>query len=591
MAGMTVPRYEGSTVQNAAVAVPQAQAPGADAFGAGLGQGLAKLGNVGLEIAKEEQTKSDLTALNQAKITFTEQKQKVIDGYTDPQGQFVPGLSQATGTEAVGLEKKYREKHADILGQIDLKASPAAAQLFNQWAQTELLSATSSLNKHEGIQKTASAINSTESMLKTFSDKAVQDYLISDDFDISQVIQSANSLADLKKLDPESRSRLVKETTSSVYRGIVETGLQSDDPAAAGRTVEFFDGIKALMTKADLSAVDNTVKNYKDVTTGAQVGGDVYAEGMKGITVNDAPPEGKMIDAIDSRADLNDTQKKLAKAALNDKVGRWQKDKTFMQESLANQAHGAPTYSEGMKLVAKAKGVVDDQARDSIADALDHKFKITETKNKVDAEAKQARQLSQLGNLLTFQNDYAAGKYGKLDATSLKNSQAKFGQFTDNAMQFVNSVNNDMGKAKVTNDQMNDTIRTLRFNPQLKGMLPDPDSKSDRGKMALLQGRVMDLMNAAQDKPGKTIPLDRAVILATQSVVTDEGWFSDTKEPLYLLDAPSATGNPGAVKDPAKWPKKTQDAYIDQQYALKNHGKLPTPEVREKLRWALSEGQ
>ncbi len=591
MAGMTVPRYEQSTVQNAAVPVPQAQAPGADAFGAGLGTGLSRAGNVGLEIAKDEQAKADLFKLNQDKITYKQEAQKVIDGYTDEQGRFVPGLSQAVGTDAVGLEQKYSEKHKEILGKINLRSNPRAAQLFNQWVQGEFVNTVSSLNKHENLQRTASAVSSTEALLRTSADKAVQDYLATDDFDIAPVIQEANTIADLKKLDPESRARLVKESTSSVYRGVIEAGLQSDDPAAAGRTIEFFDGIKGLLTKADLSAVDNTVKNHKDVSVGAQVGGDVYSEGMKGITVNDAPPEGKMMDLIDARDDLNDAQKKLAKADLNDRVSRWQKDKAYRQESLANQAHGASTYAEGMKLVAKAKGIVDDQARDNIADALDHKFKITETRNKVDAEAKQARQLKQLGDLLTFQNDYAAGRYGKLDPASLKNSQARFGQFTDNAMQYVNSVNNDMGKAKVTNEQLNDTLRTLRFNPQLKGMLPDPDAKGDKGKMALLQGRVMELVNAAQTTPGKTLPIDRAIILATQSVTTDEGWFTDTKEPLYLLDTPETTGNPGAAKDPSKWPKKTQDSYIDQQYALKNNGKLPTPEVREKLRWALVEGR
>lgn len=587
--GMTVPRIEGPTVQNAAVSNPQAQAAGVDAFGGAIGQGLTKAGNVALEIAVQEKAKTDLTALNNAKITFTQEKQKITDGYTDPQGNFVPGLSQAMGTDAVGLEQKYLDKHTEILSKIDLQGNPGAGAIFQKWAEVEKLSTTSSLNKHEGVQRTASAITSTQALLKTSADKAVQDYLVTDDFDIAPVLQSANTLADLQKLDPESRKRLITEKVSSVYRGVIETGLQSDDPGATARTVEFFDGVKTLLTKEDLSAVDNTVKNFKDVTIGAQAGGDAYLEGMKGITVNDAPPEGKMMDAIDARADLNDTQKRLAKAALNDQVGRWQKDKSFMQESLANQAHGAPSYSEGMKLVAKAKGIVDDQARDSIADALDHKFKITVNRNKADSEAKLARQMSQLGDLLTFQNEYAAGKHGKLDPASLKNSQARFGQFTDNAMQFVNSVNNDMGKAKVTNDQMNDTLRALRFNPQLKGLLPDPDAKGDKGKMALLQGRVMEIMNAAQTKPGQTIPIDRAIIQATQAATTDEGWFSATQEPLYLLGTPGAGSK--YADNPAKWPRKTQDAYIDQQYGLKNRGKVPSPELREKLRWTLVEGQ
>lgn len=600
----TVPRYEGG-VQTQGVQAPRAQGLSPEAFGAGVGEGLSRIGKAGMAIVAEERQKEALTALNGEKVNALGALQKVVDGSADDSGNFKPGLGQLTGTDATDLEAKYRAEHDKIIRGVDLTKHPEAALRFQEWAEEQYNSNALRLNKHQYGQRQATAIATSEAVLKTVTDKSIRDFMNTGEFDETDAVKAVHDMASLTKAPPEQRARMLEESTSAIYRGIVQTGLQSEKPEDQARVVDFFDKTKGKMTLKDLGEVDNQVRSYKDAAVGKETAETIFAEGMKDITVNDAPPVGKMADDIDKNLGLSDTQKRLAKAHLTDRLQRYEQDKRRSQESTANAAHGAPTYADGVKVVTEASGGggIDNEARDNILDSLDRKFRISETRNEAkaevkakqreaEAEAKRQRQLKQLGNLLQFQTEYMNGQHGTLDPKSIANSSGKFGAFTDNAMQFVANVNNDLGKAKVTGEQMNDTLRALRLNPQYKGFLPDPDDKEDRAKMALLQGKVMEYMSASQTVPGKGLPIDQAIIRATQAVTTEEawGWFSsDTKEPLYLLGAQG--GGSEAAKHPATWPKKTQDAYIDQQYALKNKGRSPSPELREKLRRALVEGK
>jgi ribosomal protein L25 (general stress protein Ctc) len=67
---MNIPRYEESTVANAPVAIPHAQALGAEAFGAGIAQGLQSVNHVAGAIVKSEQEKANLKTAQDATIFF-----------------------------------------------------------------------------------------------------------------------------------------------------------------------------------------------------------------------------------------------------------------------------------------------------------------------------------------------------------------------------------------------------------------------------------------------------------------------------------------------------------------------------------------
>lgn len=121
MAGMVVPRLEGPTVQNAAVSTPQAQASGADAFGAGIGKGLSTMGNVGLEIAKQEQEKADAAIGDRAKgealslyNRLSVEAQAVTGRGVDP-GYTEDGEEQAG---APGLTEQYLAEFKEKLPEI-----------------------------------------------------------------------------------------------------------------------------------------------------------------------------------------------------------------------------------------------------------------------------------------------------------------------------------------------------------------------------------------------------------------------------------------------------------------------------------------
>jgi hypothetical protein len=65
---MLIPRYEDSQVKNVAVSIPQAQALGPDAFGAGIAKGLAQVADAGQSIVVQETHKANLKTAQDATI-------------------------------------------------------------------------------------------------------------------------------------------------------------------------------------------------------------------------------------------------------------------------------------------------------------------------------------------------------------------------------------------------------------------------------------------------------------------------------------------------------------------------------------------
>lgn len=597
----TVPRYE-QQIQTSALQTPRAQGLSPDAFGAGVGEGLSRLGKVGMAIVAEERQKEALTALNGEKVKALGALQKVVDGSTDDSGNFKPGLGQLTGTDATDLEAKYRAEHEKIIRSVDLTKHPEAAQRFQEWAEEQYNANALRLNKHQYAQRQATAVATSEAVLKTATDKSIRDFMATGNFDATDALKAVHDLATLTKAPEEQRARMLEESASTLYRGIVQAGLQSERPDDQARVVEFFDSIKGKMTIKDLGVVDNQVRSYKDAAVGTETAAAVFADGTKDLTVNDALPVGEMADKIDSAPGLTDTQKRLAKARLTDMAQRHEQDKRRNQESIANAAHGAATYTDGVKLVMEANsgGVIDFEARDNMLDSLDRKFRITETRNEAkaeakakqreaEAEAKRQRQLKQLSTLLTFQQQYLQGLHGKLTPEQLSGEAGRFGAFTDDAMRFVSSVNHDLGQAKLTDEEFKDTVRVLRQNDRYRGLLPPVDgtlSEQDRGKLALLQGKVHEhIAAAAQKGPGKGVSVQQALMWAVQGVSTE----ADRKEPLYLLGTDLASEH---GKESAKWPRATQDKVIEDVFYRNpaNAGKRLTPQLREAYRKALIGG-
>jgi len=290
---------------------------------------------------------------------------------------------------------------------------------------------------------------------------------------------------------------------------------------------------------------------------------------------------------------LSRDQKELAEKKVEEYAREYDGQKRQNQEALSNQINKGfqqkQSYTDLRRQVEK--GNVDSAAKGHLYDWLDHKFKIGEAAAEAKSEAKQARAIQQLSNLLTFQNKYINGDYGNLSPAEVAVKFApQFGAFTDNAMQFVNGVGKDLGMAKLDNGEFKGLVRVMRENKLYKDLLPNPEAKDDKeqAKMALLQSSVTEILAASNTAPGKKISVREATLKAIEAYKTDSGTFFNTVEPAYVLGTDFATsyGN-----NPAKWPRATQDKYIAQKWAKRNPGKqIPFAEL-DRLRAELIKGQ
>lgn len=586
-------RFQPSTLQ----AGQNVQAP-IDRSAAGWGklaEGLGSIADVTGKIALEEREKEDLKALQDAKIKYLKFSSSIMDGETDANGQFKPGLSQTQGDNAKNLEPTYRAAHDKTVSELDSGImSPRAKELFGAWQQEQYLNNSVRLNKHQSTETYKSQVVTANALLKTEQDTAVKRYMTEGVLDLDGLEKAATDAGAIQGLNISVIEGQVKEAKSSVYKNIIETGLNSDDPKAAMKMVGMFEKFKEddKLSVADIKALDDKVKTVSENFYGTDAGNVAYLNGMAGVTVNMAPPVDKMLKTVEEDADLTDGEKKIAKATINDNYAKYRQEKTLKQEELSNVAHGAKSYKEGMQAVNKAKGIVDDEARDRIMDALDHKFKITENKNKGEAEAKQMRLLQQQANLFTFQTKYVNGDYGTLTPAQVATKYTKeLGAFTDNAMAFINDANKNLGQAKVNDSDMKDMLRILSQNKDYAKMLPNMDkpTEQDKAKLALLQQSVQSLMAKSKDAPGKGLTMQQAVLKAIEPLKTDSGTFSDTREPMYLIgsDMSSKYG-----KNPASWPIDSQNKYISEKFYANpaNKGKRLSFDMLKNFRSELAKG-
>jgi len=96
----TVPRYEQQTVGLNPVAIPHATALGAEAYGAGLGQGLEKAGNSLLNAAAIENRWAQVEKAKQDKAILDGAEAKTIEHYNDL-------LLAASAVKGIGVQKDY----------------------------------------------------------------------------------------------------------------------------------------------------------------------------------------------------------------------------------------------------------------------------------------------------------------------------------------------------------------------------------------------------------------------------------------------------------------------------------------------------
>lgn len=579
---VVVPRME-DNVKTAPMTAPRAQATGVDA--SGLGQAISQASKLAMAEYADEQAKANAASVMQASASSYEIETDLTKQAKELTGKAVVGSADV-------LLKDYDDRHGKLRMGLANDSQRAA---FDKLLVSRRHSFDTAINDHEMQQTKAYNVSEATSATEGASLRAALYHERPDLFEVARQEMERNARAEMsiKGFGPDSEStkeRLAK-LNSKVYEDLIQAKMVKD-PTAATREFEKLKEKGLLLTDA-VERLAPKIQVFADAQTALTQGDAIFSKHVPG-TVNDVLRLDKMREEARS-FEGSPHVKELIEKRVESLGHEYEQQRRINEESASQRIYGLGKDKKTpyLSLVTEinADGTIDNKTKASLLDWADRTYGISEAKREARAEAraegKMQKNLAYMSNLLSFQNDYLGGKYGTMQPGQVAKHLKELGPFTDNAMQFVNHVNNDPA-AKVTDDALKDNLRILSGDPQYKGLLPKVDNANDKdkAKLAILQQEVQSIMAASKKADAKPMNINKAILTAIQKVRTDTGFFSDTDEPLYLLGTNFATKY---GKDPKTWPKSTQDAFIRKQFYTANPNGRLTPQKHEEYRLRLLE--
>lgn len=603
---VTVPRLDSTAMPSTqTLATPRAQGLSADSFGAGIGQAIQKVSGEAMQLASKELAEQDASRVNKAQADREAAKTRFLIGGADAQGNRITGLLDAVGESAVNpTGGKTLEQQAQEWQQKNIEETLAGLgnqrqkDLFLKHAERDFPNILNTVLAHEQKQGQVVKLGNAKAATDTQADTAIAlgsngTAVLSGEFErqIEGLKEKVAVESLLHGFGPESdyAKNLLSDKLSKVYATVIKNRIAQDDDAGA---IAFFNANKDQL-KTEMTTIEPIITKLEVMKEGKDTAGVIWDQ-FKPKDINSALDIEGMRKKL-SESGAKDQVKQFAEKRIEELSGEYRRQKQLNEEGASNKIYGMVVnekagYTQVVKAIETDENI-DNRTKDALLTWADHKFRISEGRAEAKSAAKQELQLKQLTKLLSFQQEYLRGDYGTLTPAQLSKKTAELGQFTDDAMKFVQNVNGDLGKAKVTDGELTDTVRVLSQNENFKKLLPNLDKPTlqDKAKMALLQGKVQEYMAQSKDTPGKGMTVKEATLKAIQGLKTDSGFFSDTVDPLYAVgsDLSSKYG-----KNPAKWPKDTQNKYISEVFYSnpKNKGKRLDFKTIERYRSELVKG-
>lgn len=594
---ITIQRAE-RTTQTQALSAPRAQVPQNQL--SGLAQGINQAAGTVNQIIAKEAAEQDASRIKKASTDYERARNSFLYGSTDDQGNQTAGLLHTVGEQAVNPEggitldrqleewqKSYKAEQLPLLG------NDRQRDMFTQTVDAAYPSAQSAVAKHEFRQgqvvKQGNARAATETATETaiaLGNNPTADPVLYQDA-IDQMKEAVQVQAMLEGFSPESdyAVNLLSEKTSKLHTNIIVTKVSNDDDQGA---IDYYDAHSDEITDPrEKRVIGEKITKIKTRVAGKDVAAEVW-EAQQPEDVNGLIDLESMREEI-RQSDASEDVKAVALKRVEEHVQEYLQQAKAKQEEVSNSIYAmaidGSTYDQVIKAITLNTDI-DNGAKENLYSWADRRFQISQQRS----EAKNVQSLEQLAMLMSFQNEYLNGDYGTLTPEQVATKAGELGQYTDNAMTYVQQVNDNLGQAKVTDAELKDLIYTLGQNDQYALLLPNllKPTPSDKARFALLQDAVIDIMARSKDKPGAGKSTQAALLEAISKVKTDDGWLWDTEDQLYLIGTEMASDY-AKGNDPSKWSKEAQENYIRAKWSQRpsNNGKTLDPETLERYRQTL----
>jgi len=246
-----VPRYVES-VENAPIQTPRTQGLGPEAFGAGLGQGLQRVGNIGLDLAKQERDKAVRTMTIEGR---TKINQREVDLLYHPEN----GALAKKGKNTFGIEeptlKAFDESMAKLEQEMTAPEARDALKLFGQQRRVEIQK---QIQRHVSGETRAYAEETNKASLESTLNNVMTFYQDPDrveqerKFGLGVIMSDTNN----KGLPPEAVKMKAATWESMVHRGVIER-MSVDSPSKAK---EYFEKNRDWLLPTDAAKIEGTLK-------------------------------------------------------------------------------------------------------------------------------------------------------------------------------------------------------------------------------------------------------------------------------------------------------------------------------------------
>jgi hypothetical protein len=592
---ITVPRYERQE-QGTALRTPRAQGVGPEAFGAGLAQGVQQAGGEAAKFYQKEADEQDATRANTANTAYDKwEVENVHTKLNEP---------EYIGENSIGLAPKLSEARTKFVTEYESTlGNERQKQLFRSHVEKNEPKFLLTVNGHEQKEGQKVKIKSADAAVETIKGNIAALTSLPELDEAVYGDQVAKLMEKIKirgafegyGANSEVVNTMMAGALSEVTTGRVKALLDQDRDEEA---VAYFEQTQVDLTAKHRDALLPVVEKVKQLNTAKAEAQTIWAK-YQPQSIND----GLDLDAM--RAEIQagkgtDEAKELTEKRVEQLASDYSRQKQQMEQGAANRIYGlAIKNGKGYPEVTKSIHAADDLDNDAKRNLLswaDSHFRISEGRSEAKQDSKRALELAQLGKFLQFQGEYVRGDHGNLTPEQLATKAAELGGYTDNAMQFVQNVNDNLQQIKIDQGDFTDTIRLLRQNEQYAKLLPATEKQSDvdKAKMALLQGKVVELMSLSRKAdPRKGLSVQGAILQAMQDVQIKEKWNflgmsgGGSSAPLYTLQSELPDEY---AQDASKWPKASQDQVIDTIWKARNPNKAMTPQQRETYRAELLKG-
>lgn len=566
----------------------------------GLAQGLSSAARTIGQVAARETAEQDASRIKKANSDYESERNKFFYGSTDDQGNAIPGLMHTVGEQAVNpedgipLDKKFEDwqiKYKEnVLPQF---GNDRQREMFSAGIDASYPSAQAAVSKHEFRQgqvvkignANAATETATETAIALGSNSAADPVLYQQSLD--KVTEAVQVQAMLNGFGPESEyaQELLSEKMSKLHSNIIVAKVSSDDDKGA---IAYYDEHSAAITDPrEKRIIGEKITKIKTRVEGKDIAAGVWEE-HRPEDVNEMVNLDAMREEIRTGKG-SDEVKDIAVKRAEELTQHYLQQTRAKQGEVSNQIYGMATDGKTYDQVIKSIDLnsdIDNVAKDNLRNWADSKYQIS-TKR---AERKNQQSLDQLANMMDFQTEYLRGDYGTLTPQQIATKAGDLGQFTDNAMNFVKNVNDNLGTAKATDAEMKDLIYTLSQNEQYEDLLPNlsKPTDEDKAKFVLLQQAVIDIKARSKDAPGAGKSTQAALLEAITKVRTDNGWIYDTYDPAYLIGTQNASAF-ARGDDPTKWTQEAQENFIRTKWGQKpsNNGKTLDAATLEAYRQTL----